>query len=143
MGTLVPVLTSKHVPFGTQITYTSNPPSSGEHYGEVNGVETAHAGIYDMKNIPVDGFLVHNLEHGAIILWYNPNDLSKEQITNLKFIFKSISLEKKIMTPRNNLPVPISLSSWGRILNLQTIDKTKIKLFFETNYDNGPEQAAI
>lgn len=136
LGTPVPVLSRKHVPDGTQITYNSNPPSSGEHYNLPQD-----AGIY--PKAPADGHLVHSLEHGAVILWYNPNKATKDQISQLTNIFKSINLDKKIMTPRTNLPTPIALSSWGRVLLLKTIDEKQIKDFFNTNYDNGPEQASI
>jgi hypothetical protein len=136
LGTAVPVLSRQHVPDGTKITYNSNPPSSGKHYNLPQD-----AGIY--TTAPADGHLVHSLEHGAIILWYNPQQVSKQQLMQLTKLFKSINLDKKIMTPRLNLPTPVALSSWGRVLKLKTTDEKQIKAFFNTNYDNGPEQAAI
>ncbi len=136
MGQAVKVLSRDHVPDRTKIQYNSNPPAAGAHYAQPQD-----AGIYTVP--PADGHLVHSLEHGAIILWYNPNELSKEQITQLENIFKSISLDKKIMTPLINLDVPIALTSWGRIIKLKSIDEKQIKSFFETNYDRGPEQAPI
>ncbi len=126
---------ANHVPVGTEIDYNSNPPAGGEHYGD----STTHAGIYNKA--PEDGYLVHSLEHGAVILWYK-SDLPKQNIEKLKQIFNSVS-GKKIMTLRKGLDVPIALSSWGRVLKLETIDEKQIKTFFETNMNKGPEQAPI
>ncbi len=135
LGEAIPDQGRSHVPIGTAVTYNSNPPSSGPHYAE-----SAHAGIYD-KAIS-DGYLVHSLEHGAVILWYRPN-LSAAEIEELKSIYNSVPVKKKIMTPRESLDVPVALSSWGRILKLNQIDPQKITDFMRVNYDRAPEQAPI
>lgn len=127
-----------HVAAGTQLTFNSNPPAGGQHYGD----GTAHAGFYDTKNVPADGYLVHSLEHGAVILWYNPKILSQGQVEKLKNIY-SQSSGKTIMAPRDSMDVPIALSSWGRVLKLKVIDEKEIKAFFDTNDGRGPEQAPI
>lgn len=137
-GTVVPVLSNKHVPDGTKITYNSNPPTSGMHYARPQD-----AGMYATP--PQDGHLVHSMEHGGIILWYNPQKLSNEQISQLKNVFTSMTLQEQkiIMTPRTNMDTPIAITSWGRILKLDTVDEKMIKNFFITNYDQGPEEAEI
>lgn len=136
IGTNIAVLSTKHVLDKIKIQYNSDPPSSGAHYEKPQ-----HAGIYTTP--PPDGNLVHSLEHGAVILWYNPRLLSQEQVVQLKNIFISIKLQKIIMTPRNSLAVPVALSSWGRIEKLLVIDEKRIKQFFYTNYDHGHEEASI
>lgn len=125
-----------HVPTGTQLTFNSNPPAGGQHYGD----STTHAGFYDKA--PADGYLVHSLEHGAVILWYNPKQLSKDQIEQLKNIFNQ-TFGKAIMTSRESMDGSVALTSWGRLLKLQSIDESKIKEFIVTNEDRGPEKAAI
>jgi len=115
--------------------YTTNPPSSGPHWGDGVG----GAGIHD-KEVP-DELLVHSLEHGAAILWYK-SDLPQDQVEKLKNAFNDAS-GKKIMVPRKNLDVPVALTSWGWILKLQTIDEAKIKEFIDTNNDRAPEKAPI
>ncbi len=134
LGQEVKVESRSHVPDETQIVYSSNPPATGEHYAT-----TAHGGVYDVA--PPDGNLVHSLEHGAVILWYKP-DIPKDDIEKLKKIFNE-ALGKSIMVPRKNLDVPVAVSSWGKVLRLQTIDEKQIKEFFETNHDRAPEQAPI
>ncbi|MBI2086134.1 DUF3105 domain-containing protein [Candidatus Daviesbacteria bacterium] len=141
-----------HIPEGTEVEYSTNPPTSGPHYGK-----SQPAGIYD-KEIP-DGNLIHSMEHGAVILWYKQsllsdeskdgtesaeiNSLSKQDIERLKQTFNSVSVSKKIMVPSIALDVPIALTSWGRLLKLQTIDEAQIKTFMETNEDRGPEKAPL
>ena len=134
MGQEVKIESKNHVPDGTEIQYNSNPPAGGPHYET-----TAHAGIYDTP--PPDGNLVHSLEHGAVIIWYK-SDLPKDQVEKLKSVFKRLS-GKKIMVPRQSLDVPVAVSSWGRVLQLRTINGEQIKAFFETNYNRGPENAPI
>lgn len=134
VGQEIKIEGKSHLSDGTQIRYNSNPPAGGNHYAT-----TAHAGIYDTP--PADGYLVHSLEHGAVILWYQPN-LPKEDIEKLKKIF-SQTPGKSIMTARKDLDVPVAVSSWGRVLKLQNIDSKQIKNFFEVNSDRGPEQAPI
>ena len=136
LGQNVPISGRQHLPDGTKITYDTNPPAEGNHYAKPQD-----AGAYISP--PADGNLVHSLEHGAVILWYNPKLLSNDQIKQLTDIFNSISLSKVIMTPRDSMDVPVAVTSWGRILKLQKIDNKQIKAFFETNYDRGPEQAPI
>ena len=59
-----PLLPPTHVAFGTLVDYDSNPPSSGPHY--------PIWAAYQAYTTPVDlRYCVHNLEHGAIDLFYN------------------------------------------------------------------------
>jgi hypothetical protein len=126
---------ANHVPDGTKVEYNSNPPSSGSHFAKPQP-----GGYYD-KPVQV-GNLVHSLEHGAVIVWYKP-DISKADIEKIKSAFDSASASKKIMVPGENLDVPVALTSWTRILKLNTIDEAKIKQMLETNNDRGPEKAPL
>ena len=47
------------------------------------------------------------------------------------------------MLPREDLDVPVALTSWGYLLKLETIDESKIREFIETNNDKAPEKAPI
>ncbi len=134
MGQEVKIEGRNHVPDDTKIDYNSNPPAGGPHYAT-----PAHAGTYDKA--PADGYLVHSLEHGAVILWYK-EDLPKNDVEKLKEIFNKTP-GKSIMTPRKDLDVKVAVSSWGRVLKLQAIDEQQIKAFFKTNSDRAPEQAPI
>src|SRR5262245_59267371 len=67
-----------HVQPGESHTpYNSDPPTSGEHYPV-----PAQAGFYT-EALP-DEQLVHNLEHGYVIIWYNCDDLTSTQCEQLQ-----------------------------------------------------------
>lgn len=68
-GTAVKELGRDHVTDIYDVKYTSNPPTSGSHF-----VLWAKRGVYD--RILSDGYLIHSLEHGYIVISYNCN---KEQ----------------------------------------------------------------
>src|SRR3972149_2701516 len=51
------------------VTYTSNPPTSGPHFPV-----WAKPGVYD--RFISDGYLIHSMEHGYVIIWYDCNKLS-------------------------------------------------------------------
>jgi hypothetical protein len=60
--------TQDHQPDGTPIMYAVSPPSSGPHY---NDWAPFGKKFYSLDDRPAVGNLVHNLEHGYTILWYN------------------------------------------------------------------------
>lgn len=63
-GEVVADLGREHVPPGTKVDYNSNPPTSGNHYAD-----WTKKGIY--SEVKEDGYLIHSLEHGYIIMSYN------------------------------------------------------------------------
>lgn len=59
-----------HEPPGTPIQYESAPPSFGSHWGNfLQGVEIRN--FYSAEDRPEVERLVHSLEHGHTILWYD------------------------------------------------------------------------
>jgi hypothetical protein len=64
-----------HVPTGTQVTYSTAPPAYGSHWNEGSGADAAPAPFnrkfYTAEDRPELESLVHNLEHGYTILWYD------------------------------------------------------------------------
>ena len=57
-----------HVQPGTPIPYEDAPPAFGTHYDVWDGIERK---LYTADDRPDVGELVHNLEHGYTILWYD------------------------------------------------------------------------
>ena len=127
---------STHVALGQDHpAYNSNPPTSGWH----SGTGTAGPGIKDQ--LVSDELILHSMEHGAVVVWYK-DDLSESEVERIKKTFNK-AFGKKIMLPHKNLDVPVALTSWGRLLTLQSVDETTIKEFIETNNDRAPEKAMI
>lgn len=125
----------QHVQRG-QVDEVQDPPTSGDHYGD--GV--AGPGIHEE---PVDdGLMVHSMEHGAVVLHYDPEKLAENQINQLKDIFTKEFKGKKIMMPRQGMSAPIIMTSWGQILKLNEADQEQMITFMETNNDRGPEKVS-
>lgn len=57
-----------HLDPSEKIDYPDSPPAFGKHY---NTWESISRKFYSAKDRPDLGFLVHNLEHGYTILWYD------------------------------------------------------------------------
>ncbi|MCX6400460.1 MAG: DUF3105 domain-containing protein [Propionibacteriales bacterium] len=63
---------SEHVPTGTQVTYPDAPPAFGQHWNEAGvAPDPAANRYYTAAGRPELESLVHNLEHGYTILWYD------------------------------------------------------------------------
>lgn len=128
----------QHIQPGTQhVAYNSNPPSSGPHY-----LSPTPWGIKDSQI--ADETLVHNEEHGGVIIAYKP-DLPKDQVDLLKQIFQSLPASsqfnevKAVLVPRAANDHAIELAAWTYTYNLDSVDGTKIKQFYQDHLDKGPE----
>lgn len=60
--------TQDHVDVGTPMSYSDAPPASGQHWSRWAGMDRK---LYTTSDRPDLGELVHNLEHGFTILWYD------------------------------------------------------------------------
>jgi len=132
-GNSIPVESLRHVAM-ENVKKTQDPQTSGDHFG--GGV--AGPGIHDE---PVeDGLIIHSLEHGAVVVHYDPNQLDENEVGELKDFFRTELRGKKILLPRPNMTTPIIMTSWGQILSLESLDKEKMVLFMAANNDRGPER---
>jgi hypothetical protein len=87
-GESFPIMTSSpHIATDTDPgDYNSDPPTSGLHYAE-----EAQAGFYDTNIYTYPAaYLVHNLEHGYVIFWYNCDLLSESACSDLKSQIKTV-----------------------------------------------------
>jgi len=148
-GEIVPIMSnaSDHVQEGFDPgSYNSDPPTSGPHYAE-----EFDAGFYDVNSpeaqVPYpDGYLVHNLEHGYVIYWYNCELLVKSECDTLKKdIQESMNnngSRKLIAFPRVTLDMPVVLTSWGQMLRMENFNARDAKNFVSTNLNRAPEPNA-
>lgn len=142
-GEPIPIMTSHHIPVDSDPgEYNSNPPTSGPHYAE-----TAQAGFYEtsIAQYPA-GYLVHNLEHGYIIFWYNCSLLDETACADLKSQIKAVMDQvnnfKVIAHPWDTLDVPVAITSWERLLKMQTFDTEQALAFYKSNLNKAPEPGA-
>ena len=122
--------------------YNSDPPTSGPHYAE-----EARAGFFDDNNYQFPaGYLVHNLEHGYVIFWYNCDILDESGCTNLKEQIKTtiddLGGVKLIAYPWPSLDIPLVMTSWGRLQRFETFDAEQAKAFYRSNLNKAPEPDA-
>ncbi len=58
----------QHIPDGSPVSYPDAPPAFGKHYIDPDPMGRK---FYTTADRPMLGTLVHNLEHGYTILWYD------------------------------------------------------------------------
>jgi hypothetical protein len=118
-----------------QLDYQLVPPVGGEHF-PVPGT----CGFYE-TDPPPDELLVHDLEHGAIWVAYDPG-LDEAQRTLLSEL---VAQQAKVTaTPVEGLDSPLVVSAWARQLPLDTVDDPRLQQFIDAyrNSPNAPEPGA-
>jgi hypothetical protein len=115
--------------------YNSDPPTSGWHY-----TSTLDAGFHEQP-VP-DELLVHNLEHGHIVIAYDCSKLTncEEVKAKLRSIVDRFNSWKVTVVPRQNADAALALTAWGRIDKLDHFDEKRIMAFVNAWRDRGPER---
>ncbi len=112
------------------VTYSVAPPVGGDH-----NATWLNCGIYD-KPVPSE-YAVHNLEHGAVWITYQPS-LPKSEVAALRaFAERQSSLSTGgqhgsryiDLTPYPGLPAPVVASSWGFQLRLTSPTDPRLQEF--------------
>jgi hypothetical protein len=128
------------------VRYSVTPPVGGDH----NAVWMT-CGIYD-KPVP-DEHAVHNLEHGAVWIAYQPS-LPQSEVSELYAFFGRQTVldlggagsSRYIdVTPYPGLPSPIIVSSWGFQLRLTSPTDPRLQKFvdkFRVSQAYSPEYGA-
>ncbi|MEK7681779.1 MAG: DUF3105 domain-containing protein [Chloroflexota bacterium] len=105
-------------PNGDGIPYTTDPPTHGPHTTYL-----ARWGVY--KEAVPRAVLVHNMEDGGVIIWYNPSLLSLMGLKLLTDIVEGYP-QHVVLTPYPSLSTPVAVTAWGRILRLTAMDTGKV-----------------
>jgi hypothetical protein len=137
------LLPGTHVPVGSQITWSSNPPSSGPHYPVwANFQEYDH---------PIDlGYVVHDLEHGGIVLFYKCDDgaACDAIVAGLRQVRDAVPTDPKCdpsirvrvtIVPDPQLDVPVAAAAWGWTYKAACLDLPTLEDFAKTHYGQGTE----
>ena len=139
LGTQFPILSSVHIAEGAEAIYNSVPPTSGDHWGVARGIP-APCGFYD-DQLP-DEMVVHNMEHGNIVVSYNLP--LESDVSALRNAVNNIGLSRVWGVTRaydKIEPGQVSLTAWGVLDTVQGVDPERISEFFEA-YSGvlGPER---
>ena len=126
--------TVNHVPDGRQVTYSTTPPTSGDHWDW-----WARCGFYP-EGMP-DERIVHNLEHGNIVVSYNLPDAAA--VEQLRDFMNGFDLAPAWAVTRFYDKIPegtVALSAWGVLDTMQGVDEARIERFFREYAGTlGPE----
>jgi hypothetical protein len=126
------------------VQYSITPPVGGQH-----NATWLTCGVYD-KPVPSEN-AVHNLEHGAIWITYQPS-LPQSEVSQLRTFFGnqtvltpsggSVGSRYVDLTPYPGLPSPIVVSSWGFQLRLTSATDPRLQQFvskFRVSQQYSPE----
>jgi hypothetical protein len=125
-----------------RVKYSTNPPTSGKHY-EV----PVQDGIYG--DAPQDEQLVHNMEHGRVIIWVKPS-APKDVRANMRALVDDDSYQM-VLVPRPNMPYEVAATAWdadpapngtGELMTCTKVtDKTydALAAFRDEHRSKGPE----
>lgn len=121
--------------------YSSLPASSGPHWGTPSGW-----GVFSTPQ--PEAQLIHNLEHGGIVIWYDGDALDAASIDALVSYVNTQTASgvsgryKFILSPwggEDPLPAPVVATAWRWSLELETADTETIDEFARSRYGRSPE----
>ncbi len=124
-----------HVEPPTRVTYDRYPPIGGPHdstWAACNGVVYAVA----VRNEN----MVHTLEHGAVWVTYNPENIAAGDLDILKTLVDG--KQYITLSPYPSLSSKISLQSWGHQLMLDSAGDERVRQFItalQRNPNTTPE----
>ena len=128
----------QHVNPDQQVAYTHSPPFGGAH----DGYWAACNGVVYPQAVRTEN-LVHSLEHGAVWIAYNPDQVVGDALETLK---SKVDGERyMVMSPYPGLDSPVSLQSWGHQLKVGDVTDARIDEFISalrTNRYTHPEVGA-
>jgi hypothetical protein len=138
-----------HLPQGTPIAYSTNPPCGGDHY-PIWASWGAHA-----VSLP-DGNWVHNLEHGGVALLYRcaSRAACPALAASLEAVADSLpadpecvnegspSMRRVLVLPEPTLPVGVEIAAvaWGTYYTATCVEPSVISAFYDANLGHGAEQ---
>jgi hypothetical protein len=128
--------TAQHVPF--TVAYAESPPVGGEHdavWADCTGT------VYDVDIRHENA--VHSLEHGAVWITYDPEELSDDEIATLAELVDGKS--GRMLSPYVGLDSPVSLQAWNHQLKVDSVDDPRVEQFADfltRNPDFSPEPGA-
>ncbi|QZX98278.1 DUF3105 domain-containing protein [Halobaculum rubrum] len=127
---------NQHVQRGTEVDYSTRPPTSGPHYSGV-----VDAGFYEEPQSMGD--VVHTLEHGAIVAYYAPNALTDEARSNLRSWANDHTGTWRgfvaMPYPYDDPETPYALTAWRHLLRMDEYDADVVRAFAAEYLGRGPE----
>jgi hypothetical protein len=116
------------------VEYKTMPPTSGPHFPDPTA-----PGFYTTR--PAFGYLVHSLEHGSVVVYYDPSQLTPEIERSLKAFIKANSDPEVgiVAVPDADFEYPFILTAWDKMLQLNKYDPQVVRAFLAEFLGRGPE----
>jgi hypothetical protein len=114
----------------TSVDYSESPPVGGPHaavWADCTGT------VYDVDIRHENA--VHSLEHGAVWIAYDPDEVSADDVARLSELVDGIS--GRLMSPYEGLDAAVSLQSWNHQLKVDSADDPRIEQFADFLTFNG------
>jgi len=128
----------RHVSSGSDIDYERVPPLSGPHYGR-----TAEPGFYE--ETPALGGVVHSLEHGHVVIYYDSDRLTPEAREDLRTLTETYTDRWAAVTaapnPNDDPAAAYVLTAWQVRLRMDEYDPETVRAFLDAFRGRGPENA--
>ncbi|HEX2161285.1 MAG TPA: DUF3105 domain-containing protein [Thermoleophilaceae bacterium] len=125
------------------VRYRSDPPTSGKHH-PVPAEDNAYAVSPDVRRI------VHTLEHGRVVIWFD-EDLPAKARASLKAFYRDDSHHVLLVPDTTDMPYAVAATAWnrepgrygtGRLLGCREYSGdvfTALAAFRDRHRDRGPE----
>ncbi|HKY36395.1 MAG TPA: DUF3105 domain-containing protein [Polyangiaceae bacterium] len=130
-----------HVELCSSVDYEMSPPVFGDHYPNWAAFMT-----YDYP-VPL-GYLVHSLEHGAVVVFYDCPEECLDEVAEVQAAIDSwpadplCSLDIKhrvILVPSPGLGVRWAAAAWGYSIKADCFDAELFANFYARHVGNAPE----
>ena len=125
----------EHVPDETRVIYKTDPPTSGRHYAK-----WLPPGVYEVdKTVPE--LLVHNLEHGNVVIYADRDQLAKDDLESLQKLPLKYGgqWDGVVLVAKKGMATPVILTAWRSKMSLKNYDLKKIDDFLDAFRGRGPE----
>ena len=125
-----------HVSSGSDIDYERIPPLSGPHY-----LQAASPGFYE--ETPALGNLVHSLEHGYVVVYYDPGALTPDARADLENLTSTYTEQLQAVIaaphPADNPDATYVLTAWQVRQDMDEYDPETVRAFLDAFRGRGPE----
>ena len=116
--------------------YNTDPPTSGNHYPTF-----VVPGYYDKVQVP--GRLVHSLEHGNVVIYYDPALTPSATLDKLKALVTEnpgkLGFGGVVVTPRTDSRFPFIATGWKWWLRESAYNDAELRAFVRAYLFKGPE----
>ena len=119
--------------------YSTTPPTSGPHWNQASSpAAPARCDIYDEEIR--DERIVHNMEHGHVVISHNLQD--PDQVAQLEQVSNDLEFKSNWLLVRPYSKIDsdeVAITSWGWIQKFQGVDAEGIKAFYDAHRNQAPE----